>query len=139
MLWLASVLGLVAVGGVVLVDTSSEEDEPDAPSDPETDGGGHEGGFIEPSGGTVTGTEHGDVLAGSGSSESIFGGAGDDQIGGYGGNDWIDGGADSDVLHGQDGDDSLFGGDGSDLLHGENGADWLEGGAEGRQSLRAFW
>ncbi|WP_245602936.1 calcium-binding protein [Leisingera methylohalidivorans] len=137
MLWLASVLGLVAVGSAVLVDNETPDgDETSSGPGPEADTGGDglDAGYIEPDGSTVTGTDDNDIIAGTGAADSLDGGDGDDQLGGYSGHDWIGGGQGNDVLHGDSGDDSLSGGAGQDLLHGEDGADVLQGGA-GEDSL----
>jgi trimeric autotransporter adhesin len=84
-----------------------------------------------------------------GSSEFIFGGAGNDTIDAMDGGDVVAGGAGndnlkghngSDALFGEAGDDTLEGGDGgygndsSDLLDGGDGADWLYG-REGGDTL----
>ena len=113
MLWLAGVMGLMAVGAVTLVEieTPHEEDVPegDTPRDPNTVG---------------------DILSGSDGGETVQGGTGDDQLGGYGGNDLLHGAAGDDDLHGHDGNDTLYGDDGDDSLHGNDGDDDLFGGAE---------
>ncbi|MEP3020854.1 MAG: calcium-binding protein [Sulfitobacter sp.] len=118
MLWLAGVMGLMAVGAVTFVEieTPPEEEMP-------------EGDIPHGGPGTV-----GDILSGSDDSETVQGGTGDDQLGGYGGNDLLHGAAGDDDLHGHDGDDTLRGDDGDDSLHGNDGDDDLFGGA-GNDSL----
>ena len=118
MLWLAGVMGLMAVGAVTFVEieTPPEEELP-------------EGDIPRAGPGTV-----GDILSGSDGSETVQGGTGDDQLGGYGGNDLLQGGGGADDLHGHDGNDTLRGGDGGDSLHGNDGDDDLFGGA-GNDSL----
>ncbi|MCV2887389.1 calcium-binding protein [Ruegeria aquimaris] len=153
MLMLASLLGLAAVGGMVLMSSDAEDELSD-------EEGGGEGLVPEPeaelaveqNSGAATGNETGDlteylVLPGTDDADAITGGEGDDQINGYdaddtlsgqdgrdtiygsAGADRIDGDAGDDLLHGEDDDDTLDGGDGDDSLFGHFGADLLQGGA----------
>ncbi|MFG6512844.1 calcium-binding protein [Sulfitobacter sp. 1A15333] len=118
MLWLAGVMGLMAVGAVTFVEieTPPEDELPEGDS---------------PGGGTTT---VGDILLGSDDGETVQGGPGDDQLGGYGGEDLLRGGGGDDDLHGHGGNDTLQGGAGGDILHGNDGDDDLFGGA-GNDSL----
>lgn len=111
MLWLAGLLGVMAVSAAVYVDISPETEEDDQSSTPEV---GIEG--------------RGDIISGSFEDDTLTGGDGTDQIGGYGGDDLIDGGAGDDDAHGSDGDDTLYGGLGDDNVHGDNGNDDMFGG-----------
>ncbi|MFN6338975.1 MAG: calcium-binding protein [Cyanobacteriota bacterium] len=69
-----------------------------------------------------------------GSTEFIFGGAGNDSIDGRDGSDVLAGGAGNDYLKGQNGSDALFGESGNDVLEGGDGGygndsnDLLDGG-----------
>ncbi|AUQ66364.1 calcium-binding protein [Phaeobacter inhibens] len=83
----------------------------------------------------VTGTNYGDYIKGSSSSNTLSGGNGNDSINGDGGNDTIYGGNHRDLLVGGSGNDQLFGGYGHDTLRGGSGVDILKGGA-GNDSLR---
>jgi hypothetical protein len=109
MLWLAGLMGMMAVGAVTFFETNSSDDAADM--SPET-----------------VGTPQDDILSGTNGNDNLLGGQGDDQIGGYNGEDTIDGGDGDDDLHGANGDDQLLGADGADTLHGEAGNDALYGG-----------
>jgi Ca2+-binding RTX toxin-like protein len=139
MLWLAGMMGLMAVGAVTYVEIGAvATDEEDAL--PESTGSGTPPPDIPL-------TNPGDILSGSAEDEQLTGGDGDDQLGGYEGEDALSGGDGHDDLHGHegndtlqgdgggdslqghDGDDDLFGGDGDDTLAGHNDDDILQGGA----------
>ncbi|MGR3678803.1 MAG: calcium-binding protein [Paracoccaceae bacterium] len=144
MLWLAGLLGLMAVGGAamsdIVLDNTDDETDADSGSDmkrnavedaePEATMGDLLSGLTVD---TVTGTNHGDVLSGKDTDSNIHGDGGDDQINGYGGDDTLTGGDGDDVLTGEDGDDVLHGQDGADTLHGAEGDDTLSGGENGDQ------
>jgi len=122
MLWLAGLLGLVAVGSAALTGFEDDVDAGDGSDDfafeeQPDHGEDHLGDLILP------GQDNQDDL--------LIGGDGDDQINGYGGDDSIHGGDGRDDLYGADGDDLLGGGQGADWLHGEDGADTLHGGGGG--------
>ncbi|WP_243059296.1 calcium-binding protein [Nocardioides sp. SR21] len=93
----------------------------------------------------AAGTDHDDVLLGSGADEILIGGAGSDHLDGRGGDDWVDGGdgaeqrsdrmpntvlggAGNDILDGDRGDDLLRGGPGGDLVQADTGVDRSYGG-----------
>lgn len=112
MLWLAGMLGVMAVSAAVYVDISPDAEEDDHA---DTSGVGIEG--------------QGDIISGSFENDTLTGGDETDQIGGYAGDDLIDGGAGNDAAHGAEGDDTLYGGIGDDSVHGDDGDDELYGGA----------
>ncbi|MFD3189739.1 calcium-binding protein [Sedimentitalea sp. HM32M-2] len=155
MLLLASMLGLIAVGGVVLTtdftglkaDDEEEDgliDEPAADTlrentqlldfaDSENDlllSGGAQDDQITGGDGddSISGGDGSDMLLGQSGDDTLLGGAGDDVLLGHDGADLLQGGAGDDELHGVDGDDTLLGGAGDDLLHGGQGDDILTGG-----------
>lgn len=109
MLWLAGLMGVMAVSAAVYVDITPEEEEDDALSDPIL-------------------SDPGDILSGDGMDNTLIGGDADDQIGGYGGDDLVHGGAGNDDAYGDDGNDTLLGGTGADSLNGNDGDDDLFGG-----------
>ncbi|HEY6511973.1 MAG TPA: tandem-95 repeat protein [Burkholderiaceae bacterium] len=93
---------------------------------------------VSETGATLTGTQGGDALAGTGANDHIqglvgndtlTGNSGDDMIFGGAGNDTISGGNGNDYLDGGLGNDTLSGGDGTDVLVGGRGNDALTGGA----------
>lgn len=140
MLMLAGLLGLAAVGGMVLATAGIDEDieeetdeeqlpaiEQDVVSIQLNQEAAAEGGQGEQLSDYL-------VLPGTEQSEPIQGGDGPDQINGYEGDDTLFGGDGNDTLYGASGDDSVDGGDGDDLLHGEDGEDSLAGG-NGNDSL----
>jgi Ca2+-binding RTX toxin-like protein len=106
MLWLAGLMGLVAVGSAAFVDVAAASETDDA------------AGEEYASGRILSGAEGDDIL---------YGTIADDQIGGYAGNDELRAGAGNDEAYGHAGDDMLDGGTGDDRLHGGDGADWIEG------------
>lgn len=111
MLWLAGLMGLVAVSAAVYVDVGEgdDNDEVISPSDD----------LVEGQGNIISGSDDDDVLTGSDNG---------DQIGGYDGDDIIDAGDGDDDAHGADGDDTLRGGAGNDSVHGDDGNDDINGG-----------
>jgi Ca2+-binding RTX toxin-like protein len=119
MLWLAGLMGMMAVRAVTFFETESRDDA--AGMSPET-----------------VGTPQDDILSGTNGNDNLLGGQGDDQIGGYdgeddlhgaGGNDQLLGADGSDTLHGEAGNDALYGGDDDDTLYGNNFNDTMHGGA----------
>lgn len=74
------------------------------------------------------GTGSGETLSGGAGNDTIVGKAGADTLNGNDGNDAMHGGADNDTLSGGNGTDLLHGGTGSDTLNGNNGLDTLYGG-----------
>ena len=78
----------------------------------------------------LTGSGHGDILAGDSRDNVIMGGKGNDKIygGPHGGNDELHGDAGDDHIFGGRGDDELHGGAGNDMLFGGKGADIFMGG-----------
>lgn len=133
MLWLAGMMGLMAVGAATYVDITGTTDDDDLPKDsrlPEPADDPLADGLAPPD--LLTGGESttpGEVLAGTGADEILIGTENDDQIGGYEGADVLRGGAGGDDLHGHDGADTLWGEDGADDLYGGGGDDDLHGGA----------
>ena len=121
MLFLAGLLGLMAVGSIAVVMPIVEEGE-DSDAVPSENNADQE---KNPLGDILSGLDVDDVLTGSG---------GDDQINGYGGDDIVDGAAGDDDLHGGSGADQIHAGDGDDVLHGGGGQDTLSGG-DGDDSL----
>lgn len=114
MLWLAGLMGLMAVGAVTFVETGTDDDESDLT---QLGNDSNEGD-----------ASLNDVLTGTDQSDVIDGGAGDDQIGGGDGADTLHGGTGNDDVYGGDDDDDLFGDEGDDTLHGQNGDDAIFGG-----------
>jgi Ca2+-binding RTX toxin-like protein len=135
MLFLAGLMGLMAVGAAAFVDIGSDDDDDDG--DPQIDDTGRVAGQI------VSGSNQNDFLEGSWGDDQIGGGDGNDLINGNDGydyvrgdkgNDTVDGGAGHDNLHGNDGDDEIDGGAEDDTLTGHNGNDVLRGNS-GNDSL----
>ncbi|MCU9836471.1 calcium-binding protein [Ruegeria sp. WL0004] len=153
MLMLASLLGLAAVGGMVLMSSGTDDNlSGEASGDDDFVPEHNTELLVELNSDAATGSETGDLteyllLPGTEEMDAIAGGTGNDQINGYDandtlsgqdgndtifgaeGDDLIDGDAGDDLLHGEDGDDMLDGGDGDDSLFGHFGDDLLEGGA----------
>ncbi len=76
----------------------------------------------------LTGSDHGDILAGDTRDNTIIGGAGNDRLyGGPGGS--YDDSDNNDLMYGGEGDDHIFGGKGKDQLVGNAGDDVLTGGS----------
>jgi Ca2+-binding RTX toxin-like protein len=105
------------------------DDDGDGNGDDDTTGGGDTG-----TGGNGTGTGGTNqpvvdlVLAGTGDTNVLVGGAGDDSLAGLGGDDVVVGNAGADAITGGDGSDLLRGGDGRDMLFGGAGDDQVFGG-----------
>jgi Ca2+-binding RTX toxin-like protein len=139
MLFLAGLMGLMAVGAasfVGIMDTDSEGEQTSGDTLPGEDSDGFDQPDIDPDapdllqfalGGAET---SGQIISGDGDDNALDGDAGDDQINGYDGDDTIDGGAGRDDLHGATGDDTLSGGADDDTMHGEDGNDSMSGGAD---------
>ncbi len=70
----------------------------------------------------------------SGSTNTIYGDAGEDTVYGGDGNDTVCGGDDDDELRGGSGNDTIEGGTGSDEIYGEGGNDIITPGQEGDTS-----
>ena len=116
MLWLAGLLGLVAVGSVVMVDLDGDEDEgasetdlPDQ-ADPSLSGDLpdllHEAAPIPDHAPAQGGPQ---VLVGTEADDTLQTAGTDDQINGYDGEDAVLGGAGNDDLYGGGGDDTVSG------------------------------
>jgi len=143
MLWLAGLMGLMAVGTVSFMEPASESDAtdrvdastppedsdateveiPEDNLDPEYDPrGGDDSALLPPLTTTeveqISGTDDADVLTGT---------DGHDEIRGLDGADSLEGGEGDDRLVGDEGDDTLTGNAGDDTLHGLDGADLLFG------------
>lgn len=138
MLWLASLLGMLAVGAVTFTDSSTDEDE--AAVEGEEPLGEEQTGqdiLTAPDADTSEADDTAplrhpvftnQIISGSENDDDLTGSAGDDQINGYGGDDMVSGQGGADDLHGDTGHDTLAGGGGDDHLHGEDGNDVLAGG-----------
>jgi Ca2+-binding RTX toxin-like protein len=150
MLWLAGLMGIMAVGTVAFVDPQTNSDDEDdlansgedtssagqATLDIPTDNfepdydprGGDDAALLEPANVSdadvvtlQTGTEDDDQLDGTDTN---------DRLRGLDGDDVLSGGLGNDELRGDDGDDTLFGNTGDDTLHGLDGGDVVHGGEE---------
>jgi Ca2+-binding RTX toxin-like protein len=86
----------------------------------------------------VIGSPLADVIAGGGSTNSLFGGGGADHLFGLGGADQLLGSSGEDTIRGGAGSDTLRGGSGNDTLDGRDGApgDFLSGGSGNDTCLR---
>ena len=150
MLWLAGLMGLMAVGTVTFVDPqlSSEDDEdfidpsttlPDAtanlitmeiPEDniePDYDPrGGDDAALLEPLDGSDSETVT--LSEGTSDDDQIDGADGNDRVRGLDGNDFLNGDDGDDELRGDAGADTLMGDGGADSLHGQDGDDAMFGG-----------
>lgn len=142
MFFLAGLLGMMALGSVVVVSTTMPEDEVSdeddhtqesttAEADSQTGSLFEQMGLIE-SGSegddTMAGSDNTDVLIGMDGDDVIEGGGEDDELHGNDGTDTVLGGGDDDTIHGEDGDDLLDGGDDDDDLYGHHGDDAMQGG-----------
>lgn len=146
MFWLAGILGLMAVGSLVVgteeddgadgaVASENDDMEPvDAPPDPAPDmlaaidvAQTTDAPVAFDTTDTPLPAGQDQIVSGTESGETLTGGPGDDQINGYEGDDLVEGGAGQDILHGNDGEDTLRGGAGDDILHGEAENDTLLG------------
>jgi uncharacterized protein (TIGR01370 family) len=76
----------------------------------------------------TTGTGSDDTLLGGAGGDRIYGRGGDDDVSGNAGRDLLMGNRGSDRLSGDSGDDHLFGGAGADEIAGGAGKDRLDGG-----------
>lgn len=143
MLWLAGLMGLMAVGAVSFVEPVAEEDGdefvdptssnpsngtniviPEDNFEPDYD---PRGGDDAASLGLAQFTQV-ELLSGSASDDELSGTVGNDEIRGFDGEDIISGGTGDDALLGDDGSDTLNGDAGNDTLHGQDGADLMSGG-----------
>lgn len=152
MLWLAGLMGLMAVGSVSFMEPQSADDDeedfvdttprpaesqtatraedPDIPEDnfdPDYDPrGGDDAAILSPfdplAEDAVT------LSSGTNADDFLDGYDGNDRLRGFEGADAINGGAGNDELRGDAGDDTLSGDDGNDTLHGHDGADVMFGG-----------
>ncbi|MEX0349448.1 MAG: calcium-binding protein [Paracoccaceae bacterium] len=137
----ASVVGLMAASGAVLltnIDSEQGEDTDEDAIASDKDTAPEEDPSNAGPEGTAEAEEPPDllnqILLGDAGDNLTEGAAGDDQINGYGGDDRLTGGEGNDDLHGAEGRDLLLGGAGSDTLHGQDGDDTLQGG-DGDDSL----
>jgi len=146
MLILASLLGMMALGSIMLIEpnsSDSENEDDEFLSDNEESiaqanvqhGGGSETdllSYIDTEGTTQTlenvTTDADDVLIGTTTADVQSGGLGDDKIMSRAGNDTANGDDGNDVIHGNEGDDVLNGNLGLDTLFGDQGDDLLVGG-----------
>jgi len=143
MLWLAGMLGLVAIGGLAFTDDPGDEfgdDDSHGAGQGMPDNGELNNGELNPGAGfqpmlieTEPSSETNLILPGDSDPNIMNGGAGSDQINGYAGDDVINGGEGHDDLHGAEGDDTLYGGAGDDVLHGQDGTDVLNGNGDDDQ------
>lgn len=117
MLFLASLLGLVAVGSVTFIDTDTGDETDDDTSAEGTGLSGADSG-------------NGQIMSGGELDNFLSGGSGPDQINGYDGDDSIAGAGGNDDLHGGKGNDQIAGNAGDDTLYGDGGDDVLMGGAQ---------
>ncbi len=151
MLILAGLLGMLALGSVMLIEPSTKaehdsEDEPLEDLDEAAQSNDGELGntsldllsFIDEDGVTQTleneATDAGERLIGTNEADEISAQGGDDNVMAGGGNDTVHGNAGADVLHGNGGEDVLSGDEGDDALFGDQGADALFGN-DGNDSL----
>ena len=149
MLWLAGLMGLMAVGTVTFVEPTADADDNDvaetgttpeettafaksvpadnfeADYDPR---GGDDAVLLEPY--DPEQAQYVTLISGTQGNDLIGGTENDDNIGGEDGSDLLSGAAGDDALHGNAGDDTLNGDAGNDTLHGENGVDVMHGGAD---------
>ncbi len=70
--------------------------------------------------GSITGTDHTDILSGTGQDERILGLGAGDQLNGGGGADLVNGGKGQDELGDGNGTDIVYGGAGADNLIGQS-------------------
>jgi Ca2+-binding RTX toxin-like protein len=154
MLWLAGLMGLMAVGAAAFVDPQSgagddESAEPlqqqdDAASDasliattdipedniePDYDPrGGDDAAILGP--GNVSDADRVSLTDGTDGDDTLDGNDGNDRLRGLDGADTLRGGLGNDELRGDYGDDILEGDAGDDTLHGQDGSDVMHGGDE---------
>ena len=156
MLWLAGLMGLMAVGAVAFVDPQTNGDEEDDFVDPSTSDetlpsaiaanvsfssqpednfepdydprGGDDAALLEPA--TPSDADQVTLTDGSADDDQLDGTQGNDRMLGNAGDDALDGSAGNDELRGGTGDDTLSGDVANDTLHGQSGVDDLHGGAD---------
>lgn len=152
MLWLAGLMGILAVGAVGVVDMGNADEEdgdvmaraqvgglPVAPEDDPSQPENLPETSAEPEveAPAFQGTDGNDIRFGSDDADTMAGGAGDDSLHGENGNDMLNGDDgddtlfghnDDDTLNGGAGDDSLQGSDGNDVVNGDEGDDAVHGG-----------
>ena len=156
MLWLAGLMGLMAVGAVAFVDpqTNSEDEDDFVDPTPESDTlppaiaantsisnlsgdnfepdydsrGGDDAALLEPF--TPSDADLVTLTDGSAEGDQIDGTQGIDRMRGNAGDDLLNGGAGNDELRGDAGDDTLNGDAGRDILHGQGGVDAIHGGTD---------
>lgn len=151
MLILAGLLGMMALGSIVMLDFGEAEpesddidiaDEESTTSDASSAQIGDTSNdllsFIDEEGEMQTlpneTTAAGDLLIGSNGNDEISGAGGDDNVMAGGGDDAVSGDAGDDAIHGNGGADLLNGGTGFDALFGDQGDDHLSGG-DGNDTL----
>lgn len=156
MLWLAGLMGLMAVGAVTFVDPQSgdaeEDDFADPASAPGTIAATHDADPTEefvpednfepdydPRGGDDAvlldpydpeQAQYVTLISGTQGNDLLDGTEDDDNIGGDDGPDLVSGADGDDELRGDAGDDTLNGDAGNDTLHGQNGVDLMHGGED---------
>jgi Ca2+-binding RTX toxin-like protein len=157
MLWLAGLMGLMAVGAVTFVDpqTNGEEDDdastpaeeptpttanaslfntvdffpPEDNFEPDYDPrGGDDAALLAPF--EVSDADRVTLSEGTQGADDLDGDVGNDRIRGYDGADALSGGGANDELRGDAGNDTLGGDAGNDTLHGHDGHDVMHGGAQ---------
>lgn len=152
MLWLAGLMGLMAVGAVTFVEIESSDEDDAAENESPAPKLDHETGAsagaddteASDSGGTQTfpqdtdtlneyvsfddASDDDEILVGTEDDDDLDALGGNDQIGGQDGDDTLYGGDGNDLVSGGKDDDVLYGDDGDDTLHGEDGSDNLMGG-----------
>ena len=151
MLWLAGLMGLMAVGAVSFIEPQPTEDDDDAvdpaqrapdvtaglslgmadiPEDnlePDYDPrGGDDAALLPPL--VQDEAEAVTLLSGTDYDDVLAGEDGNDRIRGLNGADDLNGGIGNDELRGDAGDDTLSGAAGNDTLHGQDGDDVMLGG-----------
>lgn len=125
MFFLAGLLGMMALGSVVIVTTSQDDDDLQ-----EADGYLPEDENVDAGGATSLFQQMGLIKAGTDGDDTLPGSNGPDALIGLDGDDVIDGGADDDALRGNGGDDTVLGGTDDDVIHGDGGDDLLDGGTD---------
>lgn len=114
MLWLAGLMGLMAVSAAVYIDNEIDEFEDIDPDTLDID--------------TTAADTSVNLILGTSASDVMSGTEDNDRIGGHEGADYVDSGTGDDEARGGDGNDTIIGGQGDDYLAGENGQDELSGG-----------
>ena len=153
MLWLAGLMGLMAVGAVTFVDpqTSTDDDDFADPSAQRQDGeetdislfssadipednfepdydprGGDDAALLGPA--NVAEADRITLTDGTVGDDQLGGADGNDRMRGLDGADTLNGGLGNDELRGDAGDDVINGDGGDDTLHGQDGRDVMHGG-----------